>query len=70
MSDLDLLVLAIVGQRKRDADGLSDSLGEKLFERDSGLDYSIGRKAGFGDAQMNRHVRPAHRESPVGLNDL
>ena len=44
MADGDLLVLALVGQRQRDADGVADLLREQLLEGDARLDDAVGRQ--------------------------
>ena len=48
----DFFAFAVVGQRQRHADGISDASANELFKRNSRLDDSIRRHAGFGDTQM------------------
>ena len=63
VADEDFLVLALVGQRQRDANRVADALREQLLERDPRLDDAVGRQSRLGDAQMQRHVGPALRRS-------
>ena len=59
MADDDLFVLALVGQRERDADRVADFLREQLLECDPGLDDAVGRQPRLGDSEMERNVGAA-----------
>src|SRR5690349_4741475 len=59
MADGDLFVLALVGQRERDADGIAEVLREQFLERDAGLDDPVGRQSRLGHSEMERNVGAA-----------
>ena len=57
-ADLDLLDRR---RRQRHPDGVADPLGEQGAERDGGLDRALERRAGLGDAEVQRAVARARR---------
>ena len=67
---VDLLVLARVRQREADAQRVADAAREQLLEGDARLDDALGRDAGLGHAEVQRHVRARLGEAAVGLDHL
>ena len=66
----DFLRLAIVRHGERHADRVADAAADELLERDPRLDDAVGRQAGFGHAQMQRHIRPRFGEAAVDFDHL
>ena len=69
-ADRHLLVLAGVGEGEADPESVPDPAREELLERHAGLDDPLGRDAGLGHAEVERHVRACLGEAAVGLDDL
>ena len=66
----DLFALASVGHRERDADRVADAAADELLEGDARFDDAVRRHAGFGDAQVQRHIRPGGGELAVHFDHL
>ena len=66
----DLFALAVVGNRQRDSNRVSDPLRNQLLEGNACLDDSIGGKARFSNPQVQRHVGAFLREPAIDFDHL
>ena len=60
----------MVWNGQRDANGISDSVTDQLFESDSGFDHAIGRHSRFGDTQVQRDVWPRGGKSLIYFDNF
>ena len=55
---------------ERDADGVAEAAADQLLEGDARLDDTVGREAGFRDAEMQRHVGPLFGKAFIDFDHL
>lgn len=66
----DLLGFAGIRDGEGDAEGVPDAFADELLEGDAGLDDSVGRETGFGDAEVKGDVGSLFGEASIDFDDF